>query len=41
MLNRIPEAAYPTKILSDGQAILVKDDEYTLLGGEEIILESL
>lgn len=34
--EKIPKATYPTKVLSDEQAILVQDDKITLLGGEEI-----
>ncbi len=31
----ISETKYPTKILMDGQAILVQDNNYQFLGGEE------
>lgn len=36
--EKIPTSSYPVKILNDDQAILVNDNEITLLGGEEIIL---
>lgn len=37
--NKILKAKYPTRILQDGQAILVEDNEYKLIGeGEEIKL---
>jgi peptidase E len=29
---------YPLRILRDGQGILVENDKYTFIGGEEIIL---
>lgn len=37
--NKISEANYPVRILTDQQAILVKDDEITFLGGKEIKLD--
>jgi dipeptidase E len=36
--EKIAQAKYPTKVLSDEQAILIKDDQVELLGGEEIKL---
>jgi dipeptidase E len=37
--EKISQAKYPTRILCDGQAILVEDEKYTLVGeGEEIKL---
>jgi len=36
--EKIFKAGYPTKILTDNQAILVKDGEIRLLGGEETVL---
>lgn len=41
MLDKIPKADYPTRILTDDQAIFVMGDMYTLLGGEEITLNNL
>jgi dipeptidase E len=36
--EKILQAKYPTKVLSDEQALLVKDDKVELLGGDEIDL---
>lgn len=36
--EKIPQASCPVKVISDEQAILVQDDEVTLLGGKEIKL---
>ncbi|MFA4942389.1 MAG: Type 1 glutamine amidotransferase-like domain-containing protein [Patescibacteria group bacterium] len=36
--EKIAQANYPTRILTDDQAILVKDDRIEFLGGEEIKL---
>jgi len=36
--EKVATAKYPVKILNDDQAILVKDDKITLLGGDEISL---
>jgi dipeptidase E len=36
--EKIAQAKYPTKVLSDEQVILVKGDQVELLGGEEIKL---
>ncbi len=36
--EKIPQTNFSVKILSDEQAILVKNDNITLLGGEEIKL---
>lgn len=35
--EKISQAKYPIRILRDGQAILVEDDKYTLVGGGEEI----
>lgn len=34
--EKLPQSKYPVKILTDDQALLVKDDTVTLLGGDEI-----
>lgn len=36
--EKIPQSKYPVRILTDEQAILVKDDEVTFLGGNEVKL---
>lgn len=36
MQEKVPAAAFPTRILTDEQAILVKGEQYTLLGEDEI-----
>lgn len=37
--EKVSQAEYPTRILRDGQAILVEDEKYTLVGdGEEVKL---
>jgi len=36
--KKIPLAGYPVKILTDNQAILIKDDKITFLGEKEIKL---
>jgi dipeptidase E len=36
--EKIAQAKYPTKVLSDEQTLFIKDDQVELLGGEEIKL---